>query len=60
MFGLIAICGLTAALPPEHAVPEGVADAVLIAVAQRGNIKAFGTLHAALLQAYLSPGVSQN
>ncbi len=46
MFGLFAICGLTAALPPEHSVPEGASDAVLIAAAQRGNVKAFGTLHA--------------
>ncbi len=46
MFGLFVICSLSAALPPEHSAPEGASDAVLIAAAQRGNVQAFGTLHA--------------
>jgi len=46
MFGFFAMCGLTAALPAERPAPEGASDAVLIAAAQRGDVAAFGTLHA--------------
>jgi RNA polymerase sigma-70 factor (ECF subfamily) len=46
MFGFFAICGLSAALPSEHSLPDGASDLVLIAAAQRGNVQAFGMLHA--------------
>ncbi len=40
---LMLFCGLTAALPGGRGVE--VSDAALIAAAQRGDVKAFGTLH---------------
>ena len=46
MVGLLAICGLTATLPPGRMPPDGPPDAALIAAAQRGDVQAFGTLHA--------------
>ncbi|MGI4787469.1 MAG: RNA polymerase sigma factor [Janthinobacterium lividum] len=46
MFGLFASCGLTSALPGRGDRIDGPPDAVLIAAAQRGDVKAFGTLHA--------------
>ncbi len=46
MFGFFAIYGLAATIPSEHPVPEGPSDADLIAAAQRGDVAAFGTLHA--------------
>ncbi|MDQ2800942.1 MAG: sigma-70 family RNA polymerase sigma factor [Armatimonadota bacterium] len=45
MFGIFAICGLTAAHPAEHQSVDGGSDAALIAAAQGGNADAFGTLH---------------
>lgn len=45
MFGIFAICGLTAAHPAEHAGAEGGSDAALIAAAQGGDVHAFGALH---------------
>ncbi len=45
MFGLLLDCGLTAALPGERSSGSESSDAALIAAAQRGNVKAFGTLH---------------
>jgi len=46
MFGFFVMCGLTAAVPAERPAPDGPPDAALIAAAQRGDVAAFGTLHA--------------
>ena len=46
MFGFFMMCGLTASVPAEHPVEGGPSDAALIAAAQRGDVAAFGTLHA--------------
>lgn len=46
MFGLFAMCGLTAAHPAERHSLGGSSDAALIAAAQSGDAEAFGTLHA--------------
>ena len=46
MFGLFALCGLTAALSADPPSQDGPSDAALIAAAQRGDAKAFGSLHA--------------
>lgn len=43
MFGLLL--GLTAALPGGRGGEEHTTDAALVAAAQRGDVKAFGTLH---------------
>lgn len=45
MFGIFAMCGLTAAHPAEHQGQDGGSDATLIAAAQGGDAEAFGTLH---------------
>ena len=45
MFGLLLDCGLTAALPGGRGSGVEASDADLIGAAQRGNVKAFGTLH---------------
>ncbi len=44
MFGLMGICGLTAALPTRQG-DAGASDAALIAAAQRGDAAAFSALH---------------
>jgi len=46
MFGLGLDCGLFMALPGERRSDSGPSDAALIASAQCGEVKAFGTLHA--------------
>lgn len=46
MFGFFVMCGLTSAVPAERPAPSGPSDADLIAAAQRGDVEAFGTLHA--------------
>ena len=46
MLGFLLDCGLTAALPGDRLPPGDSRDAALIAAAQRGEVKAFGTLHA--------------
>jgi len=46
MFGIFVMCGLTSAVPAERPVQDGPSDAALIAAAQRGDVAAFGTLHA--------------
>ena len=43
MFGILLHCGLTAALPGGRG--GGHSDMALVAAAQRGDVKAFGTLH---------------
>ena len=46
MFGFFVMSGLTAALPAERPAPDGPPDGELIAAAQRGDVAAFGALHA--------------
>jgi len=46
MFGFFVICGLTATVPAERPAQDGPSDADLIAAAQRGDVSAFGALHA--------------
>lgn len=46
MFGFFVMSGLTAIVPAEHPAQDGLGDAALIAAAQRGDVAAFGTLHA--------------
>ena len=46
MFSFFVICGLTVAVPPDRPAQDGPGDAALIAAAQRGDVSAFGALHA--------------
>ena len=46
MFGFFVMCGLTTTVPAERPAPDGPRDAALIAAAQRGDVAAFGALHA--------------
>ena len=46
MFGFFVMCGLTSSVCAEHPAPDGPSDVALIAAAQRGDVAAFGTLHA--------------
>lgn len=46
MFGFFVMCGLTAAVPAEPSASDGPSDGALIAAAQRGDVAAFGALHA--------------
>ncbi len=46
MFGFFVMCGLTATVSAERPLPDEPPDGELIAAAQRGDVAAFGALHA--------------
>jgi len=46
MLGFFVISGLTGALPGEYQAQDSAGDAALIVAAQRGDVEAFGVLHA--------------